>query len=111
MTNKVQSSKSQKRYDWIEITGKFGEGIIEFAGGLYDTPVNRSLINQVVRSGTSIGANHMEADVAESRRDFNHKISLCKKEAKETTHWLRMVAKANLSKANKCRGLYQEAGN
>lgn len=41
-----------------------------------------------VRSATSIGANYMEADCAESKKDFNHKIGICKKEAEETTYWL-----------------------
>ncbi|MDI6779731.1 MAG: four helix bundle protein [Bacteroidota bacterium] len=50
---------------------------------------------KLVRSSTSIGANYMEADGAESRKDFQHKIALCKKETKETKHWIRMILKAN----------------
>ena len=92
-----------------ERTAKFGEAMIEFAGGLSKPVVSRSLISQVVRSSTSIGANYMEADGAESSKDFRHKIALCKKEAKETTHWLRMLATAIPSEAEACRGLRQEA--
>ena len=51
----------------------------------------------------------METDGAESKKDFNHKIGLCKKETKETKHWLRMIAKANENKAEKCRLLWKEA--
>jgi len=72
-------------------------------------PVNRPLVNQIVRSGTSIGANYMEADAAESKKDFRHKIGICKKESKETTHWLRMIAKANPDWKDNCRKLWQEA--
>jgi len=61
-------------------------------------PINNPLITQLVKAGTSIGANYMEADGAESKKDFRHKISLCKKESKETKHRLRMIAKANPSK-------------
>ncbi len=50
----------------------------------------------------------MEADGAESGKDFKHKIAICKKEAKETRHWLRMIAKANSDKAESCRKLWKE---
>jgi len=75
---------------------------------LPDTPVNHPLIGQVVRSGTSIGANYMEADAADSKKDFRYKIGLCKKESKETMHWLRIIAKANPAGKNECRELWQE---
>ena len=71
--------------------------------------INRSIINQLVRSATSIGANYMEADCAESKKDFNHKIGICKKEAKETTHWLHMLATAEPAEKETCRKLWQEA--
>ena len=51
----------------------------------------------------------MEADGAESKKDFRHKIALCKKEAKETKHWLRMLAKANPDKKDECRTIWNEA--
>ena len=57
-------------------------------------PVTISLITQLVRAGTSVGANYCEADNACSKRDFVNKISLCKKESRESKHWLRMVTKA-----------------
>lgn len=98
-----------KVYDLEERTAKFGEAMIKFAGGLSKSVVSRSLISQVVRSSTSIGANYMEADGAESPKDFRHKIALCKKEAKETTHWLRMLAAAIPSETEACRELRREA--
>lgn len=51
----------------------------------------------------------MEADVAESKKDFRHKIGLCKKESKESTHWLRMMAKAEPKTADDCRKFWKEA--
>jgi len=51
----------------------------------------------------------MEADGAQSRKDFRQKISICKKEAKETKHWLRMIAKANPSRRDECQKLFKEA--
>jgi four helix bundle protein len=108
MSNQIQKS-NDKKYDLEERTAKFGESIIEFVKTLERNEINRPLINQLVRSSTSIGANYMEADGAESGKDFKHKIAICKKEAKETRHWLRMIAKANSDKANECRNLWKEA--
>ena len=109
MSNQNQNQKNKKKYDLIERTAIFGENIIEFVDTLSNTQVNRVLINQIVRSSTSIGANYMEADAADSKKDFNYKISLCKKESKETLHWLRMIAKANSDKSDKCRLFWKEA--
>ncbi len=109
MPNQIQSSNVTKKYDLAERTAKLGEEVIKFAGRLPQTPINRPLISQVVRSGTSIGANYMEADGAESKKDFQHKISLCKKESKETMHWFRMIAQANPDKKEVCRDIWREA--
>ena len=100
---------NNKKYDLEERTASFGESIIEFVKTLPHNIINKPLINQIIRSGTSIGANYMEADGAESKKDFRHKISICKKESKETKHWLRMIAKANPKKAEECRKLWAEA--
>lgn len=68
-----------------------------------------SLISQLVRAGTSIGANYGEANDAESKKDFRHKIGICRKESKETKHWVRMVAAAEPSLAAAGRPVWQEA--
>lgn len=105
-----QEKDTKKRtYDLEERTAIFGERILEFAKTIKQNPINNPLINQIVRSGTSVGANYMEADCAESKRDFRHKISICKKESKETKHWLRMISKANPDKEENCSELLQEA--
>ncbi len=114
MSNEVQSSNEAqnpniKIYDLEERTAKFGEEIIVFSKTLERNEINRTLINQLVSSGTSIGANYMEADGAESKKDFQHKIGICKKESKETKHWLRMINKANPHKNIECKRLSQEA--
>jgi four helix bundle protein len=109
MSNQAQNPNNQKKYDLEERTARFGEAIIEFVKTLPRDPINNPLISQIVRSGTSIGANYMEADGAESKKDFQHKISICKKECKETKHWLRMIAKANPDRRNKCQKLWGEA--
>ncbi|MCD6595282.1 four helix bundle protein [bacterium] len=108
MKSKAQNPNG-KKYDLEERTAGFGEDVIEFVKGLKKDAINRPLISQIVRSATSIGANYAEADGAESKKDFRHKIALCKKEAKETKHWFRMIAKANPEKKNDCRELWKEA--
>ena len=109
MTNQTQNSIFKREYDLLERTGKFGEDIIEFAKSIPDNTINRPLITQLVKSGTSVGANYEEADGALSKRDFMHKIGICKKESKESRHWLRMIAKADSTKKDDAKILWQEA--
>lgn len=109
MSNQTQNPKAKKRYDLAERTAKFGEDIIKFAKTLPETPITRPLISQIVRAGTSVGANYMEADAAISRPAFRHKISLCKQESKESMHWLRMIATACPESKTTCRKHWQEA--
>jgi four helix bundle protein len=67
------------------------------------------LINQLVGAGTSVGANYCEADDAVSRKDFKNKIGICRKEARETKFFLRMVATAEPGLKTEARILWQEA--
>jgi len=106
MPNEIQNSNVKVAYDLEERTARFGEQVIEFAQSLSQAGINRSLVDQLIRAATSVGANYMEADGAESKKDFRHKMSSCNKEAKESRHWLRMVAKANPDCAQKCRVLW-----
>ncbi len=103
-----------KRYDGdapdlLERTASFGEAIIRLAKQVPIGPVTSCLIDQMVRAGTSVGANYCEADDAESKKDFRHKISICLKEVKETKHWLRMMAAAAPNVAEAARPVYREA--
>jgi len=102
-------NNDKKVYDLEERTALFGENIIKFCKSIKQDNINRSIVNQIIRSGTSVGANYCEADGAESGKDFRHKIAICKKETKETKHWLRMITKTNPEKLNECRILWQEA--
>jgi len=102
-------SENKKPYDLEERTATFGEDVITFVKNLEQNAVTRPLISQLVRAGTSVGANYMEADGAESKKDFQHKIGISKKEAKESMHWLRMMAKALPERAEGSRVLWKEA--
>ena len=97
------------RFDLEERTAKFGEAVIMFAQQIVKSDVSKPLIGQLVRSGTSVGANYCEADSAHTRKDFFHKIAICKKESRETKHWLRMMALIAPVLRPQARELWQEA--
>ncbi len=106
--NTPPASKKSK-YDLEERTTCFGEAVIRFAKTLPRDVINVSLISQLVRAGTSIGANYCEADDAVSKKDFRHKIGICKKEARETKYWLRMIATAEPKVKLEARVLWQDS--
>jgi len=96
-------------YDLEERTARFGEQIILFARKIPWGPVNNRLIDQVVGAGTSVGANYCEADDGVSRADFKHRISICRKEARETKFFLRMVVTSEPKLKPDARELWKEA--
>ncbi len=100
---------SNAKFDLEERTAKFGEAIIDFAKKVPVNEITRPIISQLVRAGTSVGANYNEADCAESKKDFEHKMSISKKESKEAKHWLRMIVKAVPSSKEEAKILWQEA--
>ncbi|MDP8227042.1 MAG: four helix bundle protein [Candidatus Celaenobacter polaris] len=98
-----------KRFDLEERTAKFGENIIKFAKKIPQNPITLPLITQLVKAGTSVGANYSEADCAESKKDFELKIGICNKEYKESKHWLRMISVAVPELKDEARILWKEA--
>ena len=96
-------------YDLEERTARFGEAVIAFAKHLPRNVVTFPLIGQLVRSGTSVGANYCEADSAVSKKDFRHTISISRKEARETMYWFRMIAAAEPDACQDARTLWREA--
>ena len=102
-------AEPNRPYDLEERTALFGEAIIDFAKQIAVNPVTERLIKQVVGAGTSVGANYCEADDAASKKDFRNKISICKREARETKFFLRMIVRAVPELRGKARPLWQEA--
>ena len=99
------------KYDLEERTALFSEKLILTCKKCPKNIITIPIINQLIRCGTSIGANYCEANGASSRRDFNNKIFTCKKESRETKYWLRLLAGALDDKKLKqeCRDLWKEA--
>ena len=87
----------------------FAARIVTLVGALPANKAGRHIGGQLLRSGTSIGANYEEARGAESRADFVHKLGIAWKEARETSYWLRLVQRAKLVKAERIDGLIQES--
>lgn len=102
-------SKHQKPFDLEERTAVFAESVISFLKQIEINPVNKRLIEQLVGSAGSIGANYCEANESESKKDFVHKMAIAKKEIKETKHWIRLLAKAESNHKENLRKLWQEA--
>ena len=102
-------TEKNRVYDLEERTAKFGENVIDFVKGLHRNVVTIPLIGQLVRASTSVGANYCEADCAETRKDFEHKLGICKKESRESKHWLRMIAKAIPEEKDKAKELWKES--
>ncbi|MCC9607003.1 four helix bundle protein [Blastopirellula sp. JC732] len=102
-------SSSKRVFDLEERTARFGEAVIKYARSIPENSVTRPLIQQAVRSATSIGANYCEADDSGSKKEFKYRISICKRESRETKHWLRMLATAIPERKDECRELWQEA--
>ena len=97
------------KYNLEERTAIFSESIIILCKKCPKNIITIPIINQLIRSGTSIGANYCEANGASSEKDFKSKIFICKKESKETKYWLRLLAKSEDSVKDECRNLWQEA--
>ena len=100
---------NDKPYDLEERTAQFGENIIDLMKKVSSNLINLRMIPQLVASGGSLGANYCEANEAESKKDFQHKIGICKKETKEVKHWTRLLARANPEFKEEFRKLWQEA--
>ena len=103
------STVDEKPYDLEERTALFGEAVIEFARSIPRDAVTQRLISQIVGAGTSVGANYCEADDAVSKKEFKQKIGYCKKEARETKFFARMIVKAVPKVREAAKPIWQEA--
>ena len=101
--------KTSQKYDLEDRTIKFGEGVILLCRKIKVDFINRSIVDQLIRSATSVGANYSEANGASSKKDFRNKIYLCKKESQEARYWLRMLSVASPSFKQELLAYRQEA--
>ncbi len=104
------TNDSKPKYDLEERTLEYGKRIIRMCKALPFNQVNSVLINQVMRSGTSPGANYREANETETSKDFQYRIRICRKESKETLYWLELIIEANPEFNHRISLLLKEAG-
>ena len=96
--------------DIAERTFQFAVRVVKLAQFLDKTPgVSRTLSNQFLRSGTSVGANVEEAQGGQSKADFISKMSIALKEARETHYWLRLLRATEVCSDVQVAGLISEA--
>src|SRR5437762_3605312 len=89
-----EQPETKRVYDLEERTARFGEAIIDFAKAIPQNPITNRIISQLIGAATSVGANYVEADDVVSKKEFLKCIGTCKKEARETKHFLRMSVRA-----------------
>ena len=109
LKSKLVLNKYFMKYDLEDRTTEYGEKIIDFAKTLPINIITKSIISQLVRSGTSIGANYREANEASSKKYFRNKIYISKKESNETKHWLQLITRALPETHKEAKILWNEA--
>ncbi len=95
--------------DLAERTKQFALRIIKLVASLPKTPEANVIGYQIMKSGTSIGANYREAKRARSKADFIAKIGICEQEADETIYWLELIAESSLVPTPRLKDLMDEA--
>lgn len=95
ISNKMAEIQSTKHYNLEDRTLDFSKRLIKFLQTIPKNTINNNLINQLSRSGTSVGANYREANETETKKDFGFRIRICRKEAKETIYWLELIEEVN----------------
>ena len=98
-----------KIFDLEDRTTYFARRVIRLCKALPNNIINRRLVDQIIRSSGSVGANYREANDALGDKDFIHRLKISRKEVKETIHWLELIEEANNEFIKRMEGLKQEA--
>ncbi|MFH1460538.1 MAG: four helix bundle protein [Candidatus Omnitrophota bacterium] len=92
----------------VDRSYKFALEIIKLVNFLPKSTSGTVIGNQIMKSGTSIGANVEEAQGSASKKDFTNKMAISKKEARETRYWLRLIKDSGILKENELENLLKE---
>lgn len=99
-----------RKKDELRIRTKgFALRIINLSNALPDTPVGRVIRGQLLRAGTSVGANYRAAKRAKSTADFINKMGTVEEEADESMYWMELIVEAGVMREELLSGLYREA--
>jgi len=105
----TSETKNKRTYDLEERTYKFAKSVLDFINTLPKTIINIEIVKQLIRSSGSIGANYIEANESLSKKDFAFRVKICRKEAKETVYWLKLIDVKGASIIQKQKILIDEA--
>ena len=105
----MTEAQNAKRYDLEERTFKFASGAVSFCKRLPKTVVEGELVKQLTRAATSVGANYIEANEALGKKDFLMRVRICRKEAKESGYWLRLLEVNNSDLKSEREALLKES--
>jgi four helix bundle protein len=107
----MTKSQNSKQYDLEDRTLQFAERVRAFVKKLPKTPANIEDGRQLIRASGSVGANYIEANESLSKKDFLMRAKICRKEAKESRYWLRLIDTSGAGELeDKRRVLEAEAG-
>jgi four helix bundle protein len=98
----------ETKYDLEERLLEYAARVIRLVEQLPDSRAGNHVAGQLLRSGTSPLPNHGEAQAAESRKDFVHKLKICHKELRESRRWLRLIQRVPLLKSALVEPLVEE---
>ncbi len=108
---RLSSLQAKPIYDLEERTYQFAKDVRFFVKTLPKTIANIEDGKQVIKASGSVGANYIEANESLSKKDFKMRIKICRKEAKESAYWLRLINETNnLKNSDDAKKLMQEAG-
>lgn len=100
---------SDKKYDLEERTFQFARQVAVVSKKLVRTLSNAVYVKQLLRSSSSVGANYVEANESLGKKDFLMHVRICRKEAKESRYWLRLVVETNTEAPPEVQALHNEA--
>ena len=109
MCSMSQVVRKNRVFDLEDRTLEFAKRVVRLCKELPINTVNDKLVDQVIRSAGSVGANYREASDSLGRKDELMRLKISRKEAKETIFWLELIAEANESFAKRMQELIQES--
>jgi len=110
-SKQIPSAKVQnlKQYDLEDRTLEFSKRLIRLVKALPKNDINFILGRQIIRSGTSVGANYREANETETKKDFQFRLRISRKEAKEIVYWFNLIIEANPHLKERIQPILQES--
>jgi four helix bundle protein len=105
----MTEKEKYREYDLEERTLVFSKRAVKFCRALPKTTIDAEMGKQLMRSCTSVGANYIEANECLGRKDFLMRIRICRKEAKESGYWLKLLEPVGADLRDEHQALLQES--